>query len=325
MPKVEASGPGPGLVSGGLVTVARSSSITSPTSAGQPIRVAANGMATPEVAGSDFLVLDKPKPQTVGIVFARDGDGKTHLVANYCPEPVVIIGLDGRGEREIKKALNRGRKIFYLDASLPANVSQMSHEQARKSGQEALDLITRNYEWAIAKSINEWGKGTFAFDTSTELRDIVKIAVRGRADRPQEKGEGDFGKSDSIINRTLKYFCDRSRNSNLNLILLSRSKPIYEGREDTGRITWDTDKIFSQAVDWAVEYRMVGGTLGGVQLLGTSSAVSLGPSYEIQATKPKLDHGEMGKVYRQSEWGEDGPFAYMCTRLVPGSQPGDWK
>lgn len=278
------------------------------------------------------MVLDEPKAVTVGMIFSRDGDGKTHLVANYCPEPVVIIGLDGRGEREIKKALKKSRKVFYLDASTPFNVLEMEHEQAMKAASESLRLITRNYEWAVEQSINKWGSGTLAIDTSKELADIIRVAIKGRVDKQSD----DFGKSEAIINRTMKYFADRARQSNLSLVLLARSKPIYVGREDTGRITWDTDKVFHQAVDWVAEYRKVsgGGLVGGMPAGGFIGAAPMGAmatapgtTYEIVATNPKLAHGETGAVYRQAEWevGDVGPFAYLCERVVPGSTADDWK
>lgn len=324
MPKVslpEATG---GLVTGGLVSVAaRPNPAVGATFS--PVRATANGTTTPELQGSDFIILEEPKPQTVGIIFAKDGEGKSFCAVNYCPEPVVLIGLDGRAERVAKEALNRGRKIYYLDASMPANVLQMSHEQAQAAGKASLDLITKNYEWAIAKSL-QWGRGTIVIDTSTELRDIARVAVRGRVDRVQTKGEGDFGKSDAIINRTLWYFCKRARDSKLNLVLLSRSKPIYEGREDSGRSTFDTDKVFVAACDWIAEYRMVGvaNMMTGIQVLGAPTIA--GPTFEMQATKPKLAIDETGKIYRQADWEADGsgPFAYGCVRMVPGSKTEDW-
>lgn len=324
MPNIE---PLPGLVSGGLIAVSQS-----PAASPVPVsnaRAQSIGTTAPELSGSDFILLEEPKAQTVGILFAKDGHGKTWFTVNSCAEPVVLIGLDRRGERAAKEAMKRGRKVYYLDAAMPANTLQMSHDQAQDHGKRALDLISKNYEWAISKSIKEWGRGTLVFDTSTELRDIVRVAVRGRVDRPNPKSgeKGDFGKSDALINSTLKYFCDRARDSNLNLVLLSRAKPVYEGREDTGRVTWDTDKIFSQAADWIVEYRMVGSMVagGGVQLLGAGAPASAGPSFEMQVTQPKLNIAEMGKVYRQHEWGDEGPFSYLCTRVVPGSTSGDWR
>lgn len=330
MPK--ASAPVPGLISGGgLVTVAAPRPSTAMGPSGPHIRATPNGHATLETAGSDFMVLDEPKTVTVGMLFAKDGDGKTFFCANHCPEPVVIIGLDGRGERVVKDAIKRGRKVLYLDASTPFNVVEMNHEEAQKAALESLRLIARNYEWAVERSIREWKRGTLVIDTSKELADIIRVAIKGRVDKQSD----DFGKSEAIINRTVKYFADRARQSNLNLILLARAKPIYVGREDSGRVTWDTDKVFSQAVDWMIEYRKVMGFggLGGVGLLGTLPGAmtaptgGTGPTYEIVATNPKLAHGETGAVYRQAEWEAAGvgPFAYACSRLMPGSTYEDWK
>lgn len=350
----------PDALVGGLVTGLVSVATARPASSGPSgptTRATPNGHATPDTAGSDFLVLDRPKRTTVGIVFARDGMGKSYFATNFCPPPLVVIGLDGRAEHVIYNASTLNRQVYYLDASTPFNVMEMTHQEAQAAGDASLKLITRNYEWAVAKSIKEWGRGTLVIDTSTELRDIVRMTVRGRVDRPApQKGEGFLGaQMDAIINRTLKYFADRARNSNLNLILLSRSKPIYDGREDTGRITWDTDKVFSQAADWIVEYRraapgfaaMAGAGMGLLGMPGAVTAPVLGmmgapampgagmmipgvaadPTYEIVATNPKLAHGEQGAVYRQSEWEAAGvtPFAFMCERLIPGSTADEWK
>lgn len=338
--------PAPGLVVGGLVAT-RPAGPTQPAPGTSPfsaIRAQSTWHTIPELAGSDFVVLDEPRKQTVGILYARDGHGKTFWGCAYCPEPIVLIGLDGRGERTAKQVmLETGRKIYYLDAKAPGNAVQMSHEQAQQAGTDAVTTITRNYEWAIEKSIREWGRGTMIFDTSSELRDIVRLSVRGRVDRPMpKKGErSDFGQSDAVINRTLKYFCDRARDSNLNLILLARSKPVYEGREDTGRVTFDTDKIFVQAADWIVGLNMVSNAPVGMAVGGGAGMTMLGagmgiggngtglmkPSFELQVTNPKCAYEETGKVYREADWQAAGenPFVYSMQRLIPGSTAGDWR
>lgn len=355
MPKASVSAPAPtpgGLVGPSLVPAARPSSLAVPSSPG--LRATPNGHATPETTGSDFVVLDAPKRTTIGVLFKKDGDGGTYVCTMYCPEPVVVIGLDGRGEPPVAAAIRAGRKVFYLDASTPFNVMEMEHEQAQATASESLRLITKNYEWAVEQSITKWGRGTLVIDTSTELRDLVRVAVRGRVDRPKpQKGEGFLvAQTDAIINRTLKYFADRARNSKLNLILLARAKEIYDGRDATGRFTFDTDKVFLQACDWVAEYRKVvgGGLMGlsmpmpgalapgmvagpgvvgavpGVGLTGVGGSGSA-PTYELVATNPKLAHGETGAVYRQVEWEAEGvgPFAYLCERVVPGSSAEDWK
>lgn len=308
----------PAPATSGLVTVTQKPALSGSTSGA--IRSQLPGTPATDLPGSDFVILSAPKKQTVGIVFARDGHGKTTFATDFCPEPVAIINLDRRGDRAAHAAGARGRKIYYLNASMPGNVLQMSHEEAQKHGRDALTILTRNFELVVKKSL-EGGIRTICIDTSTELRDIARVAVRGRTDRPQEKGQGDFGKSDVLINRTLKYFVDTARDGGANLILLARSKPIYDGREDTGRITWDTDKIFSQAADWIVELRRVD-PMGGVRVLGATAAQR--PRFEIAVQNPKTNIAETGAVYTEADWEGVGPFAYTATKLIPGSQFADW-
>lgn len=311
--------------------------------------IAAGGPATPRasisslflasgtpLAGTDFVTLAPPPPRTVGLLYARDGHGKTTFVTDYCPEPVFLCNLDNRGEEAAYQATLQGRTVYYLPAAFPADILNMEHEDAKSYGREVLDRLVKNYN-AAAEQLRGQG-GTLAIDTVKELADLVKLAVRGRWDRPAgtKEDKGDFGKSDSIINRQLWHFSNKARECRVNLILISRAKEIYEGREATGRWTYDCDKVFSAACDWAMEIRkatpqdQINRHLQetGAKEISTSQMLKIkkqGPMFELEVANSKLNIGEEGKIYTEAEWGEAGPFAFACAKMIPRTKVEDWK
>lgn len=296
-----------------------------------------SGVTGTPVSGTDFVTLAPPPPRCIGLLYGRDKHGKSTFLTDFCPQPVYNINLDNRGEEAAYRAATElGRLVHYLPTAFPADILSMDHEDAKQYGREILDRLVRNYN-AAAEMMRGKG-GTLGLDTVTELADLVKLAVRGRVDRPAgtKEDKGDFGKSDALINRQLWHFPNKARECRVNLIMIARATEIYQDREATGRFTYKCDKVFSSACDWAMEIRKAGVqeqearfvAENGGKPLSTSQALKIrqqGPQFELEVALGGMAIAEEGKVYTEVEWGEDGPFAYACSRLIPRTTVEDWK
>src|ERR1700688_886167 len=73
------------------------------------------------IGGSDFTILSAPKRQCVALIMGEPKTGKTTFVTDYCPGPVAFINYDGRAEHAIKRALDNGRRIYYLKIDYAAD------------------------------------------------------------------------------------------------------------------------------------------------------------------------------------------------------------
>jgi hypothetical protein len=290
------------------------------------------------IPGTDFVTLSAPAPRAICMVYGRDGSGKSTFAARFAPGPVAFINLDGRAEHTVYESIvEHGRVVHYMSTGAPADVLNTEHEELKVYAADVLNKIKRNFTWAVEQS--RQGKvRTIVIDTTKELADLVKLAVRGRVDRPAgtKEDKGDFGKSDAVINRELWFFPTLARQSNANLVLIARSKPKYVGREDTGKVLPDTDKVFTAAVDWIAEIRLASveekqarlaeannGQVNALQLIQIAQA---GPSFEVEISeKAGTNHSELNKVYSESDWKEHGPFAYTCARMYKSTTVEDWK
>lgn len=290
------------------------------------------------IPGTDFVTLAAPTPRAICMVYGKDGSGKSTFAARFAPGPVAFINLDGRAEHTVYESIvEHGRTIHFMTTGAPADILNTDHDELKAYGNQVLNKVKRNFTWAVEQSRH--GKvRTIVIDTTKELADLVKLAVRGRVDRPAgtKDDKGDYGKSDAVINRELWFFPTLARQSNANLVLVGRGKPKYVGREDTGKILPDTDKVFSAAVDWIAEIRLAsveekqarlaeasGGQINALKLIEIAQA---GPSFEVQISeKAGTNIAELDKVYTEKDWGVHGPFAYTCARMYKGTTVEDWK
>lgn len=294
------------------------------------------------VPGTDLVIVSSPpRNKTIGVLFGQDGCGKSYFVANHCPGPVLFINCDRRAEEVAFDAGTRGKTIYYLDAALPANIRQLSSDAAKEVATYALDRIVQNYEWGLAQA-REGKLATIGIDTGTELTNIVHFAITGKGEssKPSKEEKGDFGAGARLIKQQMWYFTNAARESRVNLIILSRVKEIYDGPKPTGEYTWDCHPVLRQACDWCAEIRLssigskieqetkeAGGKLSALRLLQLEKE---GPSFEFRIPnapvgKSGLNLNELGKVYTEKDWGEAGPFAYACSRLIPRTKVEDWK
>lgn len=304
------------------------------------------------VPGTDLLLLKPRPPYTIALIYGQSGCGKTCIGTGYpdpdtglivggMPTPYIHIDLDGRAYEQVLAATQAGRTIYYLSALVsddPQDVLGMENEEAKSYATEMLNRIKTAAKWAAeqARTSRDLCRGIF-LDGVNEYGDLIKLAVRGRVDRPlgTKEDKGDFGKSDNIINRELWFLPNLARSVCMNLVMTGRAGKVYKGREATGEWTWACDKAFDQACDWSGEIRLSGmdeelvrqaeeggGKLTALQILQARGA---GPSFELKVDKAGNNIKEKGKVYTGEMWGELGPFAYAARRLMPRSTEGDWQ
>lgn len=265
-------------------------------------------MNKPLIAGSDFHSISLPERRTVALIFGDAGTGKSTFVTDYCPDPIAFINFDKRAQYAVHKAHTAGRKILFTECDVPANVTKLPDEQAKKYGQAALDKVIKNFEIAVRES-QKGNIRTICLDTGTEYSEILSLAIRGRVDRTK----GDYGKSKDLINREWWRIFNLAREGNAHLIILARAKAIWVNNEPTGNFSPRGPEVMMDAVDWAGQIRLK-------QRKG-----KLKKEFELEITKAGVNIEELGSVYTASDW-EDfgGPFVYACWQQYEGSEPEDW-
>lgn len=263
-----------------------------------------------DLSGSDFTILKTPKLQCNALVFGDAGNGKTTFATAFAPDPVAFINFDKRAEHAVMKAQQSGRQIYFTCVDFPANITKLEDTQARKIGQQAVDKVVRNFEWAVEQS-RKGNVRTICIDTGTEYSEILKIAITGRID----KVKGDYGKSKDLINREWWRIFNTAREGNAHLIVLSRAKAIWVNNEPTGEFTYRGPEVMFDAVDWCGQIR-----------LRKSVKKTPKKEFEIQIKKAGVNISELGEVYSKDEW-EDlgGPFVYSCMLQYGGSNMEDWQ
>lgn len=302
------------------------------------------------VAGTDVFLVKRRPPYTVAIIYGRSGCGKTSIITghydalgnlvNGVPDPFLLIDMDNRSYDRVVEAVEAGKRAYYTPAALPADILEMDGPEAKEFATQALSRVKHSYRWALGEAKKSRDLMRFiVIDGINELGDLIKLAVRGRVDRPAgtKDDKGDFGKSDAVINWEMRYFANAAREACVNLVMVARATQVYKGREATGEWTWGCDKIFDQACDWSAEIRLTDvddkinsatERNGGKPLtpLDIMTIRQMGPSFELVVDKAGNAIKEKGKVYSQADWEREGagPFAYAATRLMPRTKMEDW-
>lgn len=265
------------------------------------------------VPGSDFIILEAPKLQANVVVFGDAGMGKTTFCTDFCPGPVAFINFDRRADQAIYKAIKyKGKKIYLLRVHVPANLLKVSDVEAKKAGQEAVKRVIKNFEWAVEQS--KLGKiRTIVLDTGTELSEILNLALTGK----MEGVKNDFGKSKDLANREWWRLFNMAREGNAHFVVLARAQEIWVGNEPTGRFKPRGHAVMLDAADW----------VGQTRLKRKSGRRSSGSKeFELEITKAGVNIDELGAVYTEEEWGDDGPFVHACfMQFIETSEPENWK
>lgn len=297
------------------------------------------------VPGTHLIRPTRRRPYTLALVYGRTGSGKTELITGHkdwqsnqllggFPGPLVYCDFDNRAFDAVTSANECGKDITYLASALPAEVRDLSDEQAKELGVYCLTRVKETIAWAVEQGKQSRSQvNAVVLDGVRILGDIIKLSVRGRIDRPKpKKGDPFPAHLDALINQQLWYFPNKARENGVNLIMIAQATEIYEGRERTGKFTYDCDKIFGEAADWIAEVQISsveeklakmaeesGGKLTASQILEAQRAR---PSITLRVAKPLMLEGT---TYTEGDYGSESPFGYACSRLITHSKIEDWR
>lgn len=255
-----------------------------------------------------FVILDEPKIQSLCVLAGSGGTGKTEFVTHHCPDPVIIIGYDGRSERRVLEARALGRDVKLMQVDYPSNVAGMTSIEVKRSSVIARKQMDEYYQTALR--FNKEGRcRTIAFDTITEGEAIVTLSVRGR----MGVNEKDHGTSKGEINRHLLSMAMDARNSTAHVVFLSRAADEWLGGEATGNQTHKAPMAIYDAVDWAGVIRH------------EYDRKEKKRKFKIRIIKGGDAAQTVGEEYTEDDWNDlGGPFAYTCFMQYPGTDFTDW-
>lgn len=246
----------------------------------------------------DFSSNNKPNKRAKFMLFAKAGVGKTAFVCRHAPDPIAILDIDGRALPTVEQARrDLGKTIHHVEILLPGE--EGDPDETKLFAQSSLNKLFKNLKWAVGQSA--LGKmSTVYVDGCTEVDLLAKLAWDGC--KAQTK-EGAFGKDKDFINYQFWRIINIWRRGNAHLVLSSREKEIYKDHEATGDFTFRAAKVIDEAVDFSL------------QLRERDRMDGKGKKYEIKVIKSGINRSKSGKVYRESEWQEFGPFAHICNDI----------
>lgn len=298
------------------------------------------------VPGTHLIRPARRRPYTISLLYGRTGSGKTQLITGHrdsptntlllggFPGPLTYCDLDNRAYDSVVDAIECGKDIMYMPCALPAAILDLSHDQAKDFATESLARLKQTFTWGVEQAKGSRSQvNAIVLDGVKILGDLIKLAVRGRTDRgTPKKGDPFPAALDMLINRELWFFANKAREGACNLIMIAQATQVYDGREATGKLTWDCDKIFAESADWIAEVQISsveeklakmaeegGGKLTAGQILEASSAR---PSITLRVAKPLMLEGT---TFTENDYGSDSPFAYACSRLITHSKIEDWR
>jgi len=252
--------------------------------------------------GSDFIeVVEAPETQ-IWMIFGEGGTGKTTFCARYCPAPVAIINLDYRGDEVARKENKKNHKVILSQIECLYDLSELDIDEAKEESSKVVARFLLNWNWCLRNS-NQKGAGikTIVIDTGTELSAYVKTAYAGREDMVN-----DFGSSKNQLNQFWLRIFARARQMKINLMVLSRSKPVYTDDKDIkdaakGVLTWRCNETVYDMVDCALNVRWRKSLVPGRNK----------KKIEVEITKAGLNSDILNNVYNESDWGDIGPFEFI--------------
>lgn len=265
----------------------------------------------------DFSSNNEPSKKAKLMLFSETGVGKTDFICRNAPEEIAIFDFDGRSLRTVEKVrAETGKVIHHVDIFLPGE--ENSPEETRIFALESINKTIRNLKWCVKQSL--LGKiKVIGFDGASEYDLLCKLAYDGCKTELVDgkiKNTGSYGKDRDFINYQFWRVFNVCRQGNAHLIMTSREKEIYKDHVSTGDFTFRASKVINEAVDFSLQLRAVDLLTPGVN----------GKKYELEIIKAGVDDrsdSKVGKVYKERDWQEYGPFALICADVY-GGDVRDW-
>lgn len=245
------------------------------------------------------------------MLFSESGTGKTDFICRNAPDPIMIFDFDGRSLRTVKKVrLETGKIIRYVRIYLPGEEGEP--EETKLFAQASISKAIRNLKWAVKQSLSGDIK-TIGWDGCSEYDLLSKLAYDGA--KVQTK-DGAFGKDKDFVNYQFWRVFNIVNRGQAHFILTSREKEIYKDHQPSGDFTFRASKVINEAVDFSLQLKALDVMTPGVT----------GKKYQLEIIKCGVDdrsNSKVGKVYKEKDWQEHGPFALICSDVYGGDVT-DW-
>lgn len=285
---------------------------------------------------------------STSILYGPTGAQKSSTVFLHWPEPIYTLNFDGgrdipaflrakstcsicgimRDEHEEDEGLAakdgnarhpfRGTTIHRADLSSFIDFDELGKDSAIREGKKQLAEFYRDYHHALEEASASRRPGTICIDTFGELKPRICASIIGSSEIPfkQLKAQG-------RLNQICRDIVNKARVAKVHLVIIARESEIYVNRLVDGKTISKATGYFKpkvppallQEVDWA----------GYIDLKVETRRKETTVIPSITMFKCGGNTSELRAKYTPEDWGEDGPFAWVCYNQWLDSELKDWK
>lgn len=251
------------------------------------------------VSGSDFGLPPEPKKSAIISIAGREKEGKTSAALNS-PGPIAYFDIDRRGLHAVRRAIDAGKKVEYLQLPIPKKSGTKDTKIVMSDYQKVWDLFRKNYEAALAAS-EKGDIRTIIIDTSSDLWEIKMLAAFGRTDKIMPRDRG-------IPNMEFREMIRMARDFPVHVIHVEKAKEEWAGNEPTGNIVRKGHPELGYDVD-----------------VTTLMRINKKKKFELEVIRAGINAQINGNKYTEDDWMDYGPFVWLCTELYEGTSPDEWE
>lgn len=167
---------------------------------------------------------DKPKPRIIMGIEGREGHGKTEFALS-APGPVGYQSIDIGTEGIIEKHVKAGKEIYLKEYWNPLEGGDLSDpaimKRAQCKAEEFMEEFTNDFRALVSSGVR-----TVVWDTASEFWQVMRIARFGKLTQVMPHHYGP-------VNQEYLSLVKLAYNSNTNLILIHKVKPIWKDNNKT--------------------------------------------------------------------------------------------